>query len=280
MALSLLRRSGVLRPWTAPLATGDLPHVPISQLARYTADSWLLRFREGITIEAIFAPGRRLGANLDATIADMHRLIRNNSDLHPGGATHRQLVSLGHCLCVLRQHGRVVGFATSCQLGSLHGRPVMFMGATCIDRSFKSRNWAYWLSLIPIAGLVLKHGWRGIYLTSRTSSPRVLGIAIQGYDMYPRPLQPTPPHLLEVGAAAVAALSPGATYDHEGMILRGIRQPDPGFAPPDRHHPLINQYCDDLLDYQAGDAFVLACHFTVAKMVRSVWAFWGKARRR
>lgn len=278
--LHVLRKSGALRPWTAPLVTGDLPNVDMGDSKRYVSGSWLFRFRNGMSIEVIFQPGKQLVGHFDRVIADLHRLLRMNSDLHPGGFTHRQLQDLGYGLCVLRHNSRVVGFASSSLLGQLDGHPVLFLGSACVDRSVKSRSWAYLLNLLPITRLVLRRPWSFLYVASRTSSPRVLGFVTNVYFMFPRPLHATPDPVLALGAFVARTLSPHAHYERDAMTLRGVRMPDPGFRPPDRHHdPLINAYCDDLLDYAAGDAFILGARFDVPALLRSVCRYWRSLRR-
>jgi hypothetical protein len=148
---------------------------------------------------------------------------------------------------------------------------VLHLGLVFIDKAFQKKAVVGWLYILPNLLLLVKRGFRPIWISNVSQVPCVVGIVAQHYGkVYPNPMDNTPQtemhKLIFLGIMKHyrSAFGTGeeATYDAEKQIIfdsytGGSDNLKKTFEEaPKYRNEVVNAYCQANLDYNRGDDIV------------------------
>lgn len=247
-----------LRPLarTIPFRLEELsPHPLDFSEARFSPRSELRRWGD-VEIEVIREPATTLGAALPLVYAELLRITATATPYHPGTYMFRHL-DQASTLVVLRRNGKPEGFSIG-TLRELEGAVYLFFNATMYTPALQGAGLGLKVNLIHLWHAVRRAKGRAFFAAVRTQNPIALATVIAGAPFYPRPGTQTPVGLRKAAAALAAVLNPGARFDADAMVQRGVLARDAREPGRPRHHdPRLNAFCDRHLNYEAGDLFLL-----------------------
>lgn len=270
------RLGGARRLRTLPFSLADVGPAPAGFSARRFSPKSTIKRLGSVEMEIIESPAETLGDAAELALVEIHRLTAEHSPFHAGTYMYRHLAQ-ATTLIVLRHDGEVVGFslATSLEAGE---HPCLFINASFYAPTIRGGHLTARVNLWHIWRAVWKHCPRLVYVAYRTQNPLAFAAGVSTAPFHPRPDQAAPRRVKAAAAALSRALNPEAVYDAEAMVQRGILARD-GIDPnPARHHdPAINAFCDEHLDYQGGDLFLLVAEMNVPAVAKMAWVNWRKA---
>lgn len=263
---------------TFPFKLQERPGAPASFSAkRFSPHSRLKQLGE-LELEIIHAPQKTLGPALEWVYSELLRLTQENSPFRPGTYMHQHLWQ-GSRLIVVRKEGVPAGFsiATAKKLGKKH---FLFINATFYGSEIRGAHLTPRVNLLHFWPLALRCFPRKFYVALRTQNPLVFAAVTARAPFYPRLGEATPEALREAGAALCAALNPDWRFDREAMVVRGGVARD-AFDParPRHHRSEINDYCDQHLDYERGDTFMMVAEMDFWGVCLTQLLTWYKAWR-
>ena len=168
---------------------------------------------------------------------------------------------------ICSRDGQDLCFNAMAYLGKYRKRPVVHLGSVYSLEGQKGRmQMLYlWSSLY----LLIRHGFRKIYITSLTHTPRIFGSVEKSYTkVYPcagSDREPEPFHfeirdlLMRTYLKEFPFMTPPAIDDH--FVIKGFRRmadgsllfPDTRVSVPKHRQPAYNAFCLERLDYENGD---------------------------
>jgi hypothetical protein len=274
-------RTTALRPLprTIPFRLEELvPHPAGFSEARFSPTSELRRWGE-LAIEIIREPAATLGEALPLVYAELLRITATATPYHPGTYMFRHL-DQASTLVVVRKAGKPEGFSIG-TLRELDGAVYLFFNATMYTPAIQGAGLGLRVNLIHLWQAVRRARGRPFYAAVRTQNPIALATVIAGAPFYPRPGKVTPSRLRQAAAKLAAVLNPGACFDAEAMVQRGVLARDAREPGRPRHHdPRLNAFCDRHLDYEAGDLFLLMARLSApAVLGTELFCRWRRRRR-
>jgi hypothetical protein len=177
-------------------------------------------------------------------------------------------------ICYEKESGRPVGFAAQVFLEvpiGLSMIEVLHLGLVYVAKDYQKKSMVGLLYILPNILLLLKRGFRPLWISNVTQVPSVMGVVADYYeDVYPSPFRKVKQSLMQKSLSVGimkdyrAAFGTGeeATFEQDKQIIRnsytgGSDNLKKKFedCPPYRDEK-VNSYCKENLDYERGDDFL------------------------
>ena len=172
-----------------------------------------------------------------------------------------------------RKTKKPIGFSAQIFLDLIDGNfheKILHLGLIYVDKSVRGKNITYLLSVFPNLLIVLKNGFRDIWISNVTQVPAVVGLVSQNYlDVYPNIDNNAQSfYHKRLGELIIKdhnhsfGVGKDASYESEKQIIRnaytgGSDNLKKTFAEAPKHrNEKINELCESSLDYNRGDDFL------------------------
>lgn len=173
-----------------------------------------------------------------------------------------------------RQTGRPVGFAAQIFLDvplGLNVIEVLHLGLVYVAKDYQGKSVLGLLYILPNILLLLKHGFRSLWISNVSQVPSVIGVVSDYYEnVYPDPIHNTKQTLMQKSLSGGimrsyrGAFGTGedATYDTMKQIIYnsytgGSDNLKKSFEEcPKYRNEIVNDFCKENLDYKRGDDFL------------------------
>jgi hypothetical protein len=173
-----------------------------------------------------------------------------------------------------RHENRAVGFSAQSYLHVREGAfstEVVHLGLIYVDPNYQGKSVSYLLSLLPNVLILIKSGFRDIWISSVSQIPAVVGLVAANYsNVYPSHdaksrqtfMHKKLGNLIMDQHRSVFGVGYDADYDSERQVIKnaytgGSDNMKKQFDETTKHRsPEVNELCRTHLDYQRGDDFL------------------------
>ncbi|MEO8146939.1 MAG: hypothetical protein ABI723_04840 [Bacteroidia bacterium] len=189
------------------------------------------------------------------------------------GNTHdlkNRVITIGY----EKKTGRPVGFAAQIFLDvplGLHVTEVLHLGLVFVAKDYQKKSVLGMLYILPNILLLIKSGFRPIWISNVSQVPSVIGVVSDYYaEVYPDPIHITKQSLMQKALAGgimqnhrnAFGTGDDAIYDEEKQIIYnsytgGSDNLKKSFDESPKYRvEIVNEFCKVNLDYERGDDFL------------------------
>jgi hypothetical protein len=170
-------------------------------------------------------------------------------------------------ITVCSQQGKDLGFNAMTYIGSYRKRPVVHLGSVFSLQGNKGQMQL--LYLWSCMYLLLRAGFKSIYITSLTHSPKIFGAVTEAYEsVFPDGSQEAEPQSFHLKIRDMLMASYLKEFNmrarpkiDERFVIEGFRQmadgttliPDTADTVPKHRKGVYNEFCLSNIDYRRGD---------------------------